>query len=95
MVDDMYLDLDEFKKYAMFETKLRKLMKEYEELGEAGTLIDYRCPLNGEARGLNEALTKLNEVLTKGINALQSLLALILNFQGWKEVGTFDILKLK
>lgn len=39
-------------------------------------------------------MSGLNEVLAKGVNTLQPLLALNLNFRGWLQVGTFDISKM-
>ena len=43
-VDDTYLGLDDLKKYAVFKATLKKIIREYEDLDEIGTVVDYRCP---------------------------------------------------
>ena len=43
-VDDTYLKLDDLKKYAVFKATLKKIIRDYEDIDEIGTVVDYRCP---------------------------------------------------
>ena len=44
-INDSYLQLNDLQKLAVYKTRLKKIIRDYEDANEAGTSIDYRCPV--------------------------------------------------